>query len=90
MIASPRRWRIELCASGLWRSMRGRSKACGWAAVLQVGIAFVLFLLPSSQEAYYVFLCVALGFLILCLRSRRDLKLLKLADRQRVDDLPPT
>ena len=65
-----------------------KSRICGWAAVLQVGIAFVLFLLPNSQQAHYVFLCVALGFLILCLRLRRDLKLLQLAKRQRVEETP--
>ena len=65
-----------------------KSKACGWAAVLQVGIAFVLFLLPSSHKAHYVFLCVALCFFILCLRSRRDVKLLKLADQEQVEETP--
>jgi hypothetical protein len=56
-----------------------KSRACGWAAVLQAGIAGILFLTPGTQPAHYVFLFVALGFLILCFRSRRDLKLLKLA-----------
>jgi len=62
---------------------------CGWAAVLQVGIAFVLFWLPSSQNAHYLFLWVAFCFLVLCLRSRRDLKLLKLAGQQRVEETAP-
>jgi hypothetical protein len=66
-----------------------RSKVCGWAAVLQVGLAFVLFLTPNIQEARYVFLCIALGFVIICLKLRRDLRLLKLADRQGLDE-PPT
>ena len=70
----------EVLRKRLMAEYARRSKSCGWAAVLQAGIAFVLFLWPSSQKGHCVFLCVALGFLILCLRSRRDLKLLKLAD----------
>jgi hypothetical protein len=65
-----------------------KSTACGWAAVLQTGIAFVLFLMPNAQKAHYVFLCVALGFLILCLRSRHDLKLLRAADHRSGDQNP--
>ena len=65
-----------------------RSKVYGWAAITQVGLALVLFCLPNSQKAYYVFLCVALGFLIICLRLRRDLKVLKLAGQQSVEKAP--
>jgi hypothetical protein len=62
-----------------------RSKVYGWAAILQVALAVVLFFLPGSQQAYYVFLCVALGFLIISLRLRCDLKVLKLAVQPGVD-----
>ena len=67
-----------------------RSKVCLWAAVSQVGIAFGFSLLPSTQNARYVFLCIGLGFLVLCVRSRHDLKLLKLAERQLRDETPST
>ena len=75
--------RKRLMAEYAWKI-----KACGWAAVLQIGIACVLFLMPSTQPAHYVFLCVALGFFLLCFRLRRDLKVLRLAD-QRADEPPP-
>jgi len=78
----------EVLRQRLMAEYARKSKVCGWAAVLQVGVALVLFLLPGRQHAHYVFLCVALGFLILCLRSRRDLKLLKLAGQQPADKTP--
>jgi hypothetical protein len=65
-----------------------RSRACGWAAILQVGLACVLFLVPSTRPAHYVFLCVALGFLIVCGRLRRDLKLLKAVDQRQSEQAP--
>ena len=65
-----------------------KSKGYGWAAVLQVALALVLFFVPSSQQAHYVFLCVALGFLIICLKLRRDLKVLKLADQRGLVETP--
>ena len=78
----------EVLRQRLMAEYARRSKVCGWAAVLQIGIALALFLSPGGQHAHYVFLCVALGFLILCLRSRRDLKLLKLAGQQPADKTP--
>ena len=53
-----------------------RRKMCGLAAILHVGLAFVLWLMPSIQGACYVFLCVALGFVIIYFKLKRDLKLL--------------
>jgi len=78
----------EVLRQRLMAEYARRSKAFGWVAVLQVGIASALFLSRGNQKAHYVFLCVALCFLILCLRSRRDLKLLKLAGQQ-PEDKPP-
>jgi hypothetical protein len=66
-----------------------KSKLCRWVAALQAGIALVVFFVPGNQNAHWLFVCVALCFLILCLRSRRDLKLLKLADQQQAKETPP-
>ena len=59
----------EVLRQRLMAEYARRSKAFGWVAVLQIGLALVLFLSRGNQKAHYVFLCVALGFLILCLRS---------------------
>ncbi len=71
--------RRRLMAEYAWKS-----KACAWAALLQAAIAFALFLIPSTRNAQYVFLCVGLGFILLCFRLRQDLKLLKVADQRPV------
>ena len=65
-----------------------KCKVCGWAALLQTGIALVLFLLPGREKAHWVFLGVALSFLIICFRLKRDLRLLRLADQQEMDKPP--
>ena len=62
-----------------------KSRVCGWAALAQAGVAAVLFCVPGSQQASWVFLCVALGFLIISLRLRRDLKTLERAGQQPVE-----
>jgi hypothetical protein len=80
--------RDEVLRRRLMAEYARKSTACGWAAVLQVCIATVLFLLPGTQNAHYVFLAVGLGFLILCLRLRRDLKLLKRADQRQAAQSP--
>jgi hypothetical protein len=63
-----------------------RSRMCGWAAILQAGLALALFLKAGKLQAHYVFLCVALGFLIISVRLRRDLNRLKLADLHQLED----
>jgi len=75
--------RQRLMAEYAWKS-----KACGCAAILQGGIALVLYLIPSTRPAHVAFLCVALGFLMLCFRLRSDRKRLQCAG-QRPDCRPP-
>lgn len=75
--------RQRLVAEYAWKS-----KACGWAAILQGGVALVLYLIPSTRPAHVAFLCVALGFLLLCFRLRSDRKRLQCAS-QCPDCRPP-
>ena len=65
-----------------------RSEFCGWAAVLPGGLAFVEHLIPTIQAALSMFLCVALGSVIICLKLRRDLMLLRLAGQQQPEETP--
>ena len=79
----------EVMRERLMAECAQRSKMCAWAAVLQAGIAFALFWLPSNRNAHYLFLWVAFCFFVLCMRSRRDLKLLKLAGQPPMDGTAP-
>jgi hypothetical protein len=72
----------EILRPRLMAEYARKIKTCAWAAALQAAIAFVLFLIPGTENAHYVFLCVGLGFLLICFRLRRDLNQLRLADRQ--------
>lgn len=71
----------EILRARLMIEYARKSHACVWAAVLQAVIALVLFLIPVTRGAHFVFLFVGLAFLVISVRLRRDLNRLRLADR---------
>jgi hypothetical protein len=57
-----------------------RSKAYAWAALLQICLGGVFWLMSNGQPFAYVSLAVALLFLIICLRVRWDRRRLQFVD----------